>query len=267
MGYIHKKYSNYRPHYSNRNIFRIINSIGNRKDREQDKQNTKDKTTRRIENILRIIVVVLQGILIWVTWQLVKSANKQADAAHIASVATEQSAKATEQSAAATQRSVTAIEKSVEISKQSADIQKKSMQIANRAYLSKYTVKPKKISDFTNIKIEVFIINTGQTPAYDVQSWSRFGIRKTCIDTLIRTSDRPIIATVVGKNETISIDRELSTNKIQIEKIKNRELFINFTGTIIYKDVFKQQHFFEYNFIYNISDEQYTHCPKHNDAN
>jgi hypothetical protein len=148
---------------------------------------------------------------------------------------------------------------------ESVEIADSSMRIANRAYLSLSKITPQKIKNFKNITVEVSIINTGQTPAYDIQSWSILAIRTACLDTVLGRSTS-VQTTIAGKNETIYNEKTISTSEAQIEKIKNGKLFINFTGTVIYRDIFNQQHFFKYNFIYSVKSEGFIYCPKHNDA-
>ncbi|MBC8485061.1 MAG: hypothetical protein H8D45_03360, partial [Bacteroidetes bacterium] len=186
---------------------------------------------------LQVIIILLQGALVFVSWRLVESANKQAEAAS---------------------QSVTAIEKTINISEQ-------SMKIANRAYIA--TSFPQKIDITSNFEIKIQITNTGQTPAYNVKHITIFGVRKTIPDTLqIINQDFLKSSSVLGNGVFTYIHLKKTFSESQITAISNKTIYLTIIGTIKYLDIFKREQFLEFNLFYDVDRKTFIYCEEHNNA-
>jgi len=196
----------------------------------------------------------LQGILVFVTWRLVESANKQADAALVAAKATQESAKV--------------MENSIKLSEKSLKIQEKSMKITNRAYISVIKIEPTKINEFINKKITVKFLNSGQTPAYKAETRTRISLveGESCPRLPTSLPEHVLSEIIVGKSGVFSITRKATLTKPQIDAIKMKKLFLNIIGTVEYRDVFNRSQWLKYQMFYNVDTEAYTYCKEHNEA-
>lgn len=153
------------------------------------------------------------------------------------------------------------------VANKQTNISQESMQITNRAYFAIYEFIPEKITDLpSKFEISIKFINTGQTPAYKVDTWSKFGVERVLPDTAMTTADPNKSEMVIGQKGTFSITHDLILSNKQIKFIKTGKAFLYLVGVITYRDVFKNHQFLRYNAVYNTKTGHFTYRKKHNTA-
>lgn len=143
---------------------------------------------------------------------------------------------------------------------------KESMEISNKAYISltEPTINPDHPSRFSYNTATIKIINTGNSPAYNVKAAAKYIISKkdSIINPKFTESDFLTRATVLGSNVELPISASMSISKT----IPGTDTAF-FFGKITFKDIFDCDRFIEFCFYYNGTMNRMVFCEYLNKAN
>jgi len=150
-------------------------------------------------------------------------------------------------------------------------VTREAMNITNKAYITiiKIEQDTPTASDMSEFHSILQFVNTGQTPAYNVNISLEIKIASdefnlTPIDK-IKSFKK---AQVFGKNNTIPFYPEFDKiNKIDSENILAQKSFIFIYGKVTYEDIFKEHRFLNFRLCFDITNSDFVFSENGNSAN